>query len=163
MPWIVPSHQAPVLRLARTWPRHFSGLGLVLGTVAPDLFFILPLDARGSPASHSWSGQLYLTLPLVLGLHRLLTALVLPWLLPHLPGGPPLHLHELARSRPAAGFAANARVALSGLLGGSPTSSSTASRTAITRAGRSRGCLGSRPACPTRAGRHRSTTRSSSG
>jgi hypothetical protein len=118
MPWIVPSHQAPVLRLARSRPAWFSGLGLVLGTMAPDLAFILPLDASGAPASHTLAGQLYITLPLVLVLHALLTWLVLPWLLPHLPGGAPLHLHELARSRPATGLAANVRVAASGLLGG---------------------------------------------
>ena len=118
MPWIVPSHQAPVLRLARSRPGWFSGLALVLGTMAPDLAFILPLDASGAPASHTLAGQLYITVPLVLVLHALLTRLVLPWLLPHLPGGAPLHLHELARSRPAAGLAANLRVAASGLLGG---------------------------------------------
>ena len=118
MPWIVPSHQAPVLRLARSRPGWFSGLALVLGTMAPDLAFILPLDPTGAPASHTLAGQLYITLPLVLVLHALLTALVLPWLLPHLPGGSPLHLHELARSRPATGLAANARVAASGLVGG---------------------------------------------
>ena len=118
MPWIVPSHQAPVLRLARSRPGWFSGLGLVLGTMAPDLAFILPLDASGLPASHTLAGQLYITLPLVLALHLLLTSLVLPWLLPHVPGGAPLHLHELGRSRPAMGIAANARVAASGLVGG---------------------------------------------
>jgi hypothetical protein len=118
MPWIVPSHQAPVLPLARLFPGRFSGLGLVLGSVAPDLVFILRLDASGSPASHSLLGQLYLTVPIVVALHLLLTALVLPWLLPHLPGGAPLHLHALARVRPAANPAALARVALSGLVGG---------------------------------------------
>ena len=118
MPWIVPSHQAPVIPLARSWPRTFSGLALVLGTLAPDLAFILPLDPGGSPVSHSLAGQLVLTVPLVLLLHFLLTALVLPWLLPHLPGGPPLHLHELARARPATGLAAQLRVAVSGLVGG---------------------------------------------
>src|SRR5262245_21725714 len=118
MPWMVPSHQAPVLRLARACPRRFSGLGLVLGTLAPDIAFILPLDERGSPASHSIAGQLYLTVPLVLALHGLLTALVLPWLLPHLPGGAPLHLHALARARPATDRAGTLRVAVSGLVGG---------------------------------------------
>ena len=43
--------------------------------------------------------------------------LVLPWLLPHLPGGPPLHLHALARSRPARDIPGAARLALSGLVG----------------------------------------------
>lgn len=118
MPWMIPAHPAPVLPLKRWRPGWFSGLGLVLGTLAPDLAFILRLDEHGSPASHSLLGQLYLTVPMVLVLHRLLTALVLPWLLPHLPGGPPCHLHALARSRPATGVTAVVRVALSGMLGG---------------------------------------------
>lgn len=118
MPWLVPSHQAPVLPLKAWRPAWFSGLGLVLGSVAPDLVFILSLDPLGSPASPTFAGQLYLTTPLVLVLHRTLTELVLPWLLPHLPGGAPLHLHALARSRAARGAVAHARVAFSGLLGG---------------------------------------------
>jgi hypothetical protein len=117
MPWIVPSHQAPVLPLARLYPRSFSGLGLVLGTLVPDLIFILRLDEHGSPTSHSLLGQLYLTLPCVLALHFLLTALVLPWLLPHVPGGAPLHLHALARAQPATDVSALARVGVSGLVG----------------------------------------------
>src|SRR5262245_51789600 len=118
MPWLVPAHQAPVLPLKRRWPGCFSGLGLVLGTLAPDLTFILRLDPHGTPASHSLLGQLYLTVPIVLVLHPLLTMLVLPWLLPHLPGGPPLHLHALARSRPARDGISLVRLALSCLVGG---------------------------------------------
>jgi len=118
MPWIVPSHQAPVLPLKAWRPAWFSGLGLVLGSVTPDLVFIFSLDPLGSPASHTFAGQLYLTTPLVLALHRALTELALPWLLPHLPDGAPLHLHALARSRPARSVAETARVAFSGLLGG---------------------------------------------
>jgi Domain of unknown function (DUF4184) len=118
MPWLVAAHQAPVLPLKRRWPGIFSGLALVLGTLAPDLTFILRLDPRGTPASHTLLGQLYLTVPIVLALHALLTALVLPWLLPHLPGGPPLHLHALARCGPATDGLGLARVALSGLVGG---------------------------------------------
>ncbi len=118
MPWMIPSHQAPVLPLKRWRPQWFSGLGLVLGTMAPDLVFILRLDAQGSPASHSLLGQVYLTVPMVLMLHFLATALALPWLLAHLPAGAPLHLGALARSRPATDQASFSRVALSGLVGG---------------------------------------------
>jgi hypothetical protein len=118
MPWLVPSHQALVLPLKRWRPAWFSGLALVLGSLAPDLVFILRLDENGSRASHTLAGQLSLTVPMVLALHALATALVLPWLLPHLPGEGPLHLHALARSRPARDAGALLRVAGSGLLGG---------------------------------------------
>jgi hypothetical protein len=118
MPWNVPSHQAPVLPLKRWWPDWFSGLALVLGTVVPDLVFILQLDETGSPVSHTFAGQILLTMPLVVCLHALLTHLVLPWLLPRVPGGPPLHLHALAGCRPARDPLALAKVAISGLVGG---------------------------------------------
>jgi hypothetical protein len=118
MPWMIPSHQAPVLPLKLWRPAWFSGLALVLGTVAPDLVFILRLDETGSPASHTFLGQILITMPLVVVLHALATALVLPWLLPRLPGGAPLHLHALARCRPARDALGLAKVALSGLIGG---------------------------------------------
>ncbi len=117
MPWMLPSHQAPVLPLKRWRPGWFSGLGLVLGTLAPDLAFVLTLDENGAPLSHTAVGVVLVALPLVLVLHALATTLVFPWLLPRLPGGAPLHLHALARSRPATDGRSMARVAASGLLG----------------------------------------------
>lgn len=119
MPWIVPSHQAPVLPLKRWRPSWFSGLGLALGTAAPDLVFIFSLDPDGAPVGHTILGQLLLVVPLVLLLHALLTRLVLPFLLPHLPGGRPLHLHALRRSRPFRRAGDAARVAASALVGSS--------------------------------------------
>jgi hypothetical protein len=118
MPFMIASHQAPVLPLKRWKPAWFSGLGLVLGTMAPDLAFVFRLDEIGSPASHSFLGQLYLTVPLVLVLHALATGLVFPWLLPHMPDGPPFHSHALARCHPATDARSLFRVALSGLVGG---------------------------------------------
>jgi len=117
MPWMVPSHQAPVLPLKRWKPGWFSGLGLVLGTAAPDLAFVLTLDENGAPLSHTAVGVALVSLPLVLVLHTLATTLVFPWLLPRLPGGAPLHLHALARSRPATDLGSMLRVAVSGVLG----------------------------------------------
>jgi Domain of unknown function (DUF4184) len=117
MPWIIPSHPAPALLLKAWKPAAFSGLGLVLGTVVPDLAFMLRLDNE-SQASHTFLGQIYVTVPLVLVLHGLTTGLVLPWLLPLLPDGPPLHLHALAATRPAQRLADWLRVAFSGWLGG---------------------------------------------
>ena len=97
---MIPSHQAPVIPLKRWRPHWFSGLALVLGTVAPDLAFILRLDENGAPLSHRFAGLFVVDVPLTIVLHVLATGLVLPWLLPHLAGGAPLHLHALARCRP---------------------------------------------------------------
>jgi len=117
MPWMIPSHQAPVLPLKRWRPHWFSGLALVLGTVAPDLAFVLTLDENGAPLSHTFAGLFIVALPIVLVLHVLSTALVFPWLLPRLPGGAPLHLHALARSRPATDARSILRVVVSGMVG----------------------------------------------
>lgn len=118
MPWLVPSHQAPVLPLKRWKPEWFSGLALVLGTAVPDLVFILRLDEGGSVASHTFSGQFLITMPLVVVLHAVATTLVLPWLVPRLPSGPPFHPHALSQCRPATGSRALVKVALSGSVGG---------------------------------------------
>jgi len=117
MPWMIPSHQAPVLPLKRWRPHWFSGLALVLGSVAPDLAFVLSLDENGAPLSHRLAGLFAVDVPLAIVLHVLATALVLPWLLPHLAGGAPLHLHALARCRPVRDAAGVLRVASSALVG----------------------------------------------
>ena len=44
-------------------------------------------------------GQFYFTAPLVIVLYFVSVELVLPWLLPYLPDGPPLYAHELAALR----------------------------------------------------------------
>ncbi len=84
MPCIAPSHQAPALLLKRWRPAWFSGLGLVIGTMAPDLEFILRLQDNWV-VSHTLAAQLYFTVPLTLVLYWLSVELVLPWLVPFLP------------------------------------------------------------------------------
>jgi hypothetical protein len=111
------SHQAPVLPLKRWRPRSFSGLALCLGTIAPDLEFILRMD-NDWVISHTLAGQVYFTIPLVLVLHLLLSRLALPFWLPRLPLGPPLHLEELQALDSPRDFGAWTRVAVSGFIGG---------------------------------------------
>jgi Domain of unknown function (DUF4184) len=98
MPYIAPSHQAPALLLKRWRPGWFSGLGLVIGTMAPDLEFILRLQDDWV-VSHTLAAQLYFTAPLTVVLYWLSVELVLPWLIPFLPSGAPLHLEGLAAIR----------------------------------------------------------------
>ena len=117
MPWMVPSHTAPILPLKMWKPRAFSGLALCLGALAPDLDFVLRV-ANDWVVSHYFMGQFFFTVPVVMILHALLTTLVLPWLVPLLPYGRPWHLEELAGIRPATSTADWIRVATSGLIGG---------------------------------------------
>jgi hypothetical protein len=117
MPWIAPSHQAPVLPLKLWKPHLFSGLALCLGAAAPDLEFILRVDYNWI-VSHTFAAQIFFTIPVVMILHWALTSVVLPWLLPLLPGGPPFHLHDLALLRPASSPRDWARIAFSAWVGG---------------------------------------------
>src|SRR5687768_1669622 len=117
MPWMVPSHPAPLLPLKLWKPAAFSGLALCLGAAAPDLEFVLQIE-QDWVLSHTLAGQLLFTLPVVLALHALFTAVVIPWLVPLLPFGAPWHFEDLARLRPAASLLDWARVAASALVGG---------------------------------------------
>src|SRR5262249_56368460 len=67
--------------------------------------------------SHTAAGQLYFTVPLVMLLYWLATDLLIPWLVPYLPGGPPFHWHDLAALRRPQGRGWWA-VAISGAIGG---------------------------------------------
>jgi hypothetical protein len=117
MPWLLPSHPAPLLPLKLWKPAAFSGLALCIGAAAPDLEFVLQIQ-QDHVISHTLIGQLVFTLPVVLVLHALLTSLLLPWLVPLLPFGAPWHLEDLLRLRPATSAADWARVGVSGILGG---------------------------------------------
>lgn len=116
MPWIVPSHQAPALILKLWKPRWFSGLALVLGTIAPDLEFIVQMDGKWY-VGHTVLGQLYFTVPVVIGLYLLCVDLLIPWGLMYLPEGGPLYWHSLARQKRPEGVEWLG-VAFSGFVGG---------------------------------------------
>jgi hypothetical protein len=113
VPWIIPSHQAPALLLKNWRPRWFSGLALVLGSLAPDLEFIVPLR-KETFLSHTVIGQVLFTVPVVLLLYLLTTELVLPWLSRYLGHGW-RDLEALQRPR---GGVAWLRVAVSASAGG---------------------------------------------
>jgi Domain of unknown function (DUF4184) len=116
MPCVVPSHQAPALLLKLWRPTWFSGLALVLGSMAPDLEFILRMDNEWV-VSHTLAAQVYFTIPLVLVLYSLSVGLVIPWILPYLPAADALRLEALTRARLPRGSEWGT-VALSGAVGG---------------------------------------------
>ena len=117
MPWIVPSHQAPAVLLKLWKPRWLSGLGLCLGSMAPDLENIFRLDKR-ELFGHTLAAQVYYAIPLTLLLHWLTTAIVFPWLLPRVPPGPPLYPRHLAAIRPASSPREWVVIGYSGMIGG---------------------------------------------
>ncbi len=117
MPWIVPSHQAPALSLKIWRPAAFSGLALVLGSVVPDLEYMLRLD-NDWVFSHTFAAQVYFTIPMALLLHMLLTGLVLPFAGPLVPTGPPLFLEGLDALRPLRSPREWATAAASASIGG---------------------------------------------
>lgn len=117
MPATLLSHQAIILPLKMRWPRYFSGLGLCLGSMAPDLEFIGRLSDDWL-FSHTLGAQLWFTVPVTLLLTWVVTALLLPSLLPYVRDHPDLRLHDLAaidRPRTAAQWGV---VAYSAWLGG---------------------------------------------
>ncbi len=117
MPATLLSHQAVVLPLKMRWPRWFSGLALCLGSMAPDLEFIGRMTDDWL-FSHTIGAQFWFTVPVTLVLHWLLTALILPMLLPFLRDHPQLRLHDLAALSAPLSVADWARAASSAWLGG---------------------------------------------
>ncbi|MBL0940457.1 MAG: DUF4184 family protein [Gemmatimonadaceae bacterium] len=99
MPATILSHQALVLPLKLRWPRHFSGLALVIGSMAPDLEFIGRM-ADDWLFSHTLLAQFWFTVPVTMLLTWLLPARVFPVLLPFLRDHSALRLHDLSAIAP---------------------------------------------------------------
>lgn len=117
MPATIFAHQALVLPLKMRWPRHFNGLALCLGSMAPDLEFIGRMHDDWI-VSHTFGAQFYFSTPLAGLLTWLLTAVVLPPVLPFVRDHPRLRLHDLAALRPPSGRRGWIVAAYSAWLGG---------------------------------------------
>jgi hypothetical protein len=117
MPATIFAHQALVLPLKLRWPRHFNGLALCLGSMAPDLEFIGRMHDDWI-VSHTFGAQFYFSAPLAVLLTWLLTAVVLPPVLPFVRDHPRLRLHDLAALRPPRGRRGWIVAAYSAWLGG---------------------------------------------
>jgi hypothetical protein len=66
VPATIPSHQAAVLPLKVCFPQRFDGVALVIGSVAPDIGYVLAGIAE--PPSHAWHSLLWFHLPVVVAL-----------------------------------------------------------------------------------------------
>jgi hypothetical protein len=95
MPFTFFAHQAPVLPVKARWPRHVSGLGLVIGSMAPDFgYFLIGLHATRD--WHRAHGALLYCLPVAFVLYLLLTRLVAAPLARHVPQLGGFRLHDWA-------------------------------------------------------------------
>lgn len=104
MPLTFLAHQAVVLPLKIGAPRATSGTALVLGSMAPDVEYLL----RGYPTatvSHTWVGQLTFALPVTLALFWVVTRVIAEPAAVHAPEGGDLHLpdYALIRQQPMSG------------------------------------------------------------
>jgi len=96
MPLTFLSHQAPVLPLKMAWPRWFDGTALVIGSMAPDLFFV----AHGTdlyPDAHGSVAAFMLCLPLTLVITWVIKRVVAGPLAAHLPDAGQFHLRDYGR------------------------------------------------------------------
>lgn len=117
MPVTFLSHQALVLPLKMRWPHRFSGLALVIGSMAPDLEFIGTMRDDWL-FSHTIGAQLWFTVPVSMFLVWLASAVVLPAVLPYVRDHPEWRLHDLAALEPPRGWRGWCSVAVSAWIGG---------------------------------------------
>lgn len=117
MPVTLLSHQALVLPLKMRWPHRFSGLALVIGSMAPDLEFIGTMRDDWV-FSHTLGAQLWFTIPVSLLLVWLVSAVVVPTVLPYVRDHAEWRLHDLAALEPPHGWRGWTSVAVSSWIGG---------------------------------------------
>ena len=84
MPLTFLSHQAPVLPLKLRWPRHVDGTALVIGSMIPDLLFVIHGTDNGVD-SHGVLAQLWVCAPLTVVLTIVTKRVIAGVLGPHLP------------------------------------------------------------------------------
>jgi hypothetical protein len=92
VPLTLPTHPLAVAPLKLWRPRWFDGVGLVLGTIAPDLAYAA--DGLGVTIhSHAWHAPLWWAVPVTLVLTPLVRWAAAP-VAAHLPAGGPLALRD---------------------------------------------------------------------
>ncbi len=93
MPLTFLAHQAPVLPIARRWPGRVDGLAIVVGSMAPDMAYVLA-GSRFSVWAHGFPAVVLFCVPVALLVSWLIARVVSPVLWDHLPGAGPFRLHD---------------------------------------------------------------------
>jgi hypothetical protein len=93
VPFTFFAHQAPVLPLARRWPGRIDGLALVVGTMAPDLAFVLD-GTRLALDAHTFPASVLFALPVTIAVAWIVARVLAPVVPDHLPDLAPFHLRD---------------------------------------------------------------------
>jgi hypothetical protein len=96
VPFTFLSHQGPVLGLKVLAPHWVDGTALAIGSMAPDLVFILG-GTRFAIDAHRWGAQLTVCLPLTLVLCLVTRKVLAPTVPAHLPDAGRFHLRDYDR------------------------------------------------------------------
>lgn len=95
MPFTFIAHQAPALAIKIAKPSWFCGTALAIGSMAPDLEYILRASILGT-IGHTGAGQLIFCLPVTLALTYVVTQIVAEPAARHLPKGKPFYFGDYA-------------------------------------------------------------------
>jgi hypothetical protein len=87
------AHQAPVLPVARRWPHLVDGVALVIGSMAPDLAFVLG-GTRCDFDAHTFPAWLLFGVPATLVISWIVVRVLAPVVPDHLPDRAPFHLGD---------------------------------------------------------------------
>ena len=93
MPVTFLAHQAPVLPIARRWPESTDGIALVVGSMAPDMAYVLN-GSRFSVWAHAFPAAVLFCVPVTLAVSWLIARVVSPVFWDHLPPAGPLRLRD---------------------------------------------------------------------
>jgi hypothetical protein len=93
MPVTFFAHQAPLLPIARRWPHATDGVALVIGSMAPDMAYVLS-GSRFDVWAHGFPGIFTFCLPATFVVSWLVVRAMAPVVPDHLPDLGPFHLHD---------------------------------------------------------------------
>jgi hypothetical protein len=93
MPVTFFAHQAVVLPVARRWPGRVDGLALVVGSMAPDMAYVLN-GSRFQLWAHDLPGVLVFCVPVTVVVTWLVARVLAPVVPDHLPAAGQFHLRD---------------------------------------------------------------------
>ncbi len=93
MPLTFFAHQAPLLPIARRWPHAVDGVAFVIGSMAPDMAYVLS-GSRFDVWAHGFPGVITFCLPATFAASWLVVRVMAPVVPDHLPDLGPFHVHD---------------------------------------------------------------------